>query len=158
MKVYNREEMPAEMVAAFGKGAATHYLGRLAGSQKLCVNIDVLPPGGHSAKFHAHSRQEEFFLILAGSGVLRTNEGEQPVARGDFIAKPAGLENPHQFYNSDNVPLEILDVSTVEQGDVAYYPDDDVYLLRGTGVALPGGARIVDFSTDPDDTPAGKIT
>ena len=39
----------------------TEALGTAAGSEKLYVNIDRIPPGCHSTKYHSHSQQEEFF-------------------------------------------------------------------------------------------------
>jgi uncharacterized cupin superfamily protein len=34
------------------------------------VNIDYVKPGAKSTKFHSHSLQEEFFLILNGHVVV----------------------------------------------------------------------------------------
>lgn len=136
MTIHNIGAVPGEYLDRFGPGNVTKQLSRLAGGRKLNVNLDIVPPGAASAKYHAHSLQEEFFLILGGAGTLRTAAGEQPVQTGDFIAKPAGLENPHTFINTGTKPLQILDIATVEAGDVAFYPDDEVYLLRGTGIAL----------------------
>lgn len=39
----------------------TQYLGALAGSEKLYINIDHLKLGAKSAKYHSHSIKEEFF-------------------------------------------------------------------------------------------------
>ncbi len=142
MHIHNLDELPAAYIESFF-GGETRQLGALAGSRKLYVNIDVIPPGAASTQYHAHTLQEEFFLILTGSGTLHTLEGDRPVRKGDFIAKPAGLENPHRFDNTGDAPLEILDVGTVEEGDVAYYPEEDRYRLRGEGIDLsprPGDA------------------
>lgn len=151
MKVNNWNAMPPEAVDVYGKGAKTLELGVLAGSRQLYANVDVIPPGAYSAKYHAHSLQEEFFVVLAGSGTLRTAEGEQTVREGDFVAKPAGFENPHTFYNPGPGELRILDVGTTPQGDVAYYPDEDVYLLRGKGIVLQGNSALKDWSSDPNE-------
>lgn len=151
LKVHNWNDLPPEAIDAYGKGAKTLELGALAGSRQLYANVDIIPPGAYSAKYHAHSLQEEFFVVLAGNGVLRTPLGEQPVREGDFVAKPAGHENPHTFYNPGPGELRILDVGTVPQGDVAYYPDEDVYLLRGRGIVLPGGTALQGWSSDPNE-------
>lgn len=149
MQIYNINNLPREALHRFGGGAVTQKLGGLAGSQDIYANIDILPPGAQSAKYHAHTLQEEFFLVLQGSGTLRTKEGKRPVKTGDFVAKPAGLENPHQFINTGDVPLYILDVGTNDLGDVAYYPDENVYLLRGEGTALSGAPNTA-FTSEPD--------
>ena len=87
-------------------GLTSLELGRSAGSQRLYANVDIVPPGAYSTKYHSHTRQEEFFYILAGEGTLRTNEGEKQVKTGDFFAKPAGEGVAHTFYNSGTEPCE----------------------------------------------------
>lgn len=135
LTIHNISDIPPPYTESFD-GGVTKLLGSLAGSQKLYANIDIVPPGAQSTEYHAHSRQEEFFLILAGSGALVTNEGCRPVQKGDFVAKPAGLANAHRFDNTGTEPLEILDVGTVEKGDVAFYPETGRYRLRDEGIDL----------------------
>jgi uncharacterized cupin superfamily protein len=62
-------------------GLMTQCLGAAAGSERLYVNIDTVPPGAYSAKYHSHSNQEEFFLILSGSGTLRM-ASKKAISRG----------------------------------------------------------------------------
>ncbi|HPR79312.1 MAG TPA: cupin domain-containing protein, partial [Candidatus Limiplasma sp.] len=62
-------------------GLTSLELGRSAGSQRLYANVDIIPPGAYSTKYHSHTRQEEFFYILSGEGTLRTNEGEKLLGR-----------------------------------------------------------------------------
>ena len=101
--------------------ATTYFLGKAAGSEKLYVNIDKIQPDAKSAKYHSHSKQEEFFLILNGNGTLRMNDMEVPITKGDFVAKPAGKGIAHQFINTGTEVLEILDIGLCVQGDVAFY-------------------------------------
>lgn len=136
LKIHNCASFPEGFTQQISQGAKTLHLSGLAGSERLCVNIDVVPPGGVSTEFHAHSAQEEFFYILSGQGTLRTNQDEKTVTQGDFLAKPPDLDTPHQFINSGSVPLEILDISTVEQSDLCHYPDENAYLLRPDGLVL----------------------
>ena len=72
-------------------------LGQAAGSRNLYVNIDSVPPGAYSTRFHSHSQQEEFFLVLEGCGTLHLNDDCIPVKAGDFFAKPAGEGIAHTF-------------------------------------------------------------
>nr|WP_195986120.1 cupin domain-containing protein [Clostridium sp. D33t1_170424_F3] len=142
--------MPPEAVTVWAGGVATAYLGKAAGSEKLYVNIDRLPAGTYSAKYHSHSLQEEFFLILSGTGTLRMDGEIREVRPGDFVAKPCGA-CAHQFYNPGPEPLEILDVGTVEKGDVAYYPDEQIVLLRDRREAFGPAGRLSDWSSDPNE-------
>ena len=78
-------------------GLVTQYLGKAAGSERLYVNIDRVPPGACSTKYHSHSRQEEFFLVLSGSGTLRLDGCKYDVTEGDFIASQPGAASRTSF-------------------------------------------------------------
>ena len=133
-------------------GLITQFLGAAAGSQKLYVNIDKVPPNAFSTKYHSHSQQEEFFMILDGCGTLRLNGKEYPVKKGDFIAKPPAQEIAHQFHNSGNDILVILDVGTVEPEDTCYYPDEEIYLQKSNGKKTVFGKPTTpaDWTSDPN--------
>lgn len=130
MEILNSEKLPKSFIWKDSVGLITKSLGAAAGSQKIYVNIDYVPPRSYSTKYHSHSQQEEFFMILSGSGTLRLNDQEWLVEQGDFIAKPAAQEIAHTFYNSGNESLVILDVGTNEKEDTCYYPDEDIYLQK----------------------------
>lgn len=65
-------------------GLITKELGKSVGSERLYVNLDIIPPGAFSATYHSHSCQEEFFYILSGTGTLRLNDETYPVGPEDF--------------------------------------------------------------------------
>ena len=115
-------------------GLITKELGKAAGSEKVYVNIDSVPPNGYSTRYHSHSQQEEFFLVLEGSGILRINDTEVPITKGSFFAKPAGKGIAHTFFNSGTVPLQILDVGTTEPEDTCYYPDEKMYMQKSNQI------------------------
>jgi uncharacterized cupin superfamily protein len=130
MEVKNVAQMPEEFVWQDSAGLVTKLLGAAGGSEKIYVNIDSVPPRANSTKYHSHSQQEEFFLVLSGSGILRLNGKEQPVKQGDFFAKPAGKNIAHTFYNSGHETLVILDAGTNEREDTCCYPDEDIYMQK----------------------------
>ena len=123
IKILNKDTCPAHFTSP---SLQTTELGTAAGNEKLYVNIDYVQPGAKSTKYHSHSLQEEFFLILKGSGILRMNDETAPVQAGDFVAKPAGRGIAHQFINDGTEVLEILDCGTKEANDVVNYPDEPV--------------------------------
>jgi len=131
-------------------GLTTQYLGAAAGSERLYVCVDTVPPGAYSAKYHSHSNQEEFFLILSGSGTLRMDGGEYAVSKGDFVAKPAGRGIAHQFHNNGAEPLVILDTGTQEREDVVHYPDEGVRIVKSCGQHRVAGAD-EGWTTDPNE-------
>lgn len=132
-------------------GLETKALGASVGSEKLYVNLDIVPVGKYSAKYHSHTRQEEFFYILSGKGTLHLNGETLLVQAGDFLAKPAGKEIAHTFYNSGEAPLHILDIGTVEAEDICHYPMEDVYLHKKDGVskAYQGEVLLENWSSEP---------
>ncbi len=133
-------------------GLITQYLGAAAGSRKIYVNIDTVPPGAFSTKYHSHSQQEEFFIILEGKGLLRLNNEEFSVEKGDFLSKPGAQNIAHQFYNPGNDTLVILDIGTVEKEDTCYYPDEDIYLHKSNGERRVFGSvsLLKDWTSDPN--------
>lgn len=153
MKIRNVKELDEQFVWRDEAGLVTESLGESAGSEKLYVNIDRVPPKAFSTKYHSHSQQEEFFMILGGRGTLRLNGGEYPVKKGDFIAKPAGRNICHQFYNDGEDALVILDAGTNEREDTCYYPDEDVYLQKSNGErrVFRGRTALENWTSDPNE-------
>jgi len=146
LDIHNMYRLPEDCVETYAKGVATAYLGRFAKSQKLYVNIDTLPTGTYSAKYHAHSKQEEFFIILSGSGILRMNGEDMLFKEGDFVSKKCG--DVHQFFNSGTVPMKILDIGTNEEGDICTYPDEGVVLLRDEKKAFLEKSVLLSWTSD----------
>ena len=63
--IFNLDELPDKHIddPDFKSGLKTKYLGVLAGSKQIYVNIDYVKPGAKSVKYHSHSLQEEFLLF-----------------------------------------------------------------------------------------------
>jgi len=152
LKILNLDKLPDEFVddPEFESEMKTVYLGTAAGSEKIYVNIDYVKPGAKSVKYHSHSRQEEFFLILKGSGILRMKGEEVFVKQGDFVAKPTGLDIAHQFTNNGSEILQILDCGTNERDETITYPDDEVILLKKQGLIFRIPDALKDWSSDPN--------
>lgn len=152
MKIQNTDNLDDEFIWRDRVGLITRSLGAAAGSQKIYVNIDSVPPKAFSTKYHSHSQQEEFFLIIDGNGTLRLNGEEIFVEKGDFIAKPAGKRIAHQFYNSGEKVLTILDVGTAEKEDTCYYPDENVYLHKSYGERMVFSKQAIldKWTSDPN--------
>ena len=132
-------------------GLITKELGKSVGSERLYVNLDIIPPGAFSATYHSHSCQEEFFYILSGTGTLRLNDETYPVG-------PAGKNIAHTFYNSGRENLYILDLGTVDPEDTCYYPDEHMYLHKSNGErrTYRADAAVNDWSSDPNQPHATR--
>jgi len=129
----------------------TVYLGDALGSEKIYVNIDFVKPGSQSAKYHSHSKQEEFFLIISGKGILRMDGEEISIKPGDVISKPAGKNIAHHFINNSTEILQILDVGTREKDDVATYPDENIIFLRDKKLVFNINDHTENWSSDPNE-------
>lgn len=128
----------------------TLWLGHAAGCEKIYVNMDFVKPGGISVKYHSHSRQEEFFMIMSGTGILRMNDTETVVGAGDIIAKPAGKHICHQFLNKGNEILQILDIGTIESDDEVTYPDENVIYIKNKNKVFSLNDSIKGWTSDPN--------
>ena len=57
----------------------------------------MVPPGKSAWPFHAHVVNEEMIIVIAGEGILRLSDGEQPLRAGDVVAlPPGGMEAAHE--------------------------------------------------------------
>jgi uncharacterized cupin superfamily protein len=128
----------------------TVLIGDAIGCEKIYVNIDYLKPGGESTKYHSHSKQEEFFLIMSGKGLLRIAGEEMSIKIGDVISKPAGKDIAHQFINNGLEILQILDIGTHETDDVATYPDENVIYIRNKKLVFNINDHIKDWTSEPN--------
>jgi uncharacterized cupin superfamily protein len=103
-------------------------IGGAAGAEELGVSLYELPAGERGWPLHYHTGNEEGFYVLAGEGRVRTGpEGEvsHPVEPGDYVACPPDECGAHQLVNTGEEPLRFLAVSTMNEPDVAVYPESD---------------------------------
>jgi quercetin dioxygenase-like cupin family protein len=78
---------------------------RTAGSKQLVVGRTVLPPGARHER-HSHPHADEFLVVLSGSGMIYTDDGEEPSVEGDVIFSPAG--HAHGFNNTSDEDVLLI--------------------------------------------------
>ncbi len=99
------------------------------GAKKLGYSIAIVPPGNKVCPFHNHHINEEMFMILEGSGILRFGDKEYPIRKHDIIAcPPGGRELAHQIVNTSDQDIKYLCLSTNEPVEICEYPDSDKVL------------------------------
>jgi uncharacterized cupin superfamily protein len=126
----NYPEIFARRVA----GREKRPLGELFGLKNFGVNLTRLAPGAMSSLRHAHSLQDEFVYVIAGSAVLITDEGETLLEAGMCAGFAAGTGNAHHLVNRSDAEVWYLEVGDRTAGDVGSYPDDDLQAVkRGDG-------------------------
>ncbi|MCK6396738.1 cupin domain-containing protein, partial [Zoogloea sp.] len=97
------------------------------------VNLTRLAPGAVSALRHAHTRQDEFILVLEGNPTLVTDAGETRLAPGMCAGFKAGTGDAHQLRNDGADEVVYLEVGDRTPGDSASYPDEDLQAVMGEG-------------------------
>src|SRR6266567_8528634 len=95
------------------------------------VNLTRIVPGGQSSYRHAHSRQDEFILVLEGEVVLETNDGAQTLTPGMCAGFPAGSGDAHRFVNRSATDAKLLVIGDRTSGDEITYPDVDIHAVLG---------------------------
>src|SRR5690606_31385298 len=99
------------------------------------ISLYEIPPQKAAYPYHYHTKNEEAFYILQGSGLLKTPEGERPVAAGDLIFFPANEKGAHKLTNTSETEMLIyLDFDTHNDLDVAFYPDSGKIGVWGQGI------------------------
>ena len=114
-------------------------------SKGLEVSVYEVPPGKSAVPYHYHLQNEEVFFILSGTGVLKSPDGERTVTAGDFLYFPAGGNGAHKLTNaSGSEKLIYLDVDTLHDPEVAFYPDSEKVGVFGSQarLILPVSAQV----------------
>jgi uncharacterized cupin superfamily protein len=106
-------------------GRVKRPLGDLFALRNFGVNLTTLAPGGSSALFHRHSKQDEFVYILEGNVVLVTDKGEQHLEPGMCFGFPAS-GTAHHLVNRSDGEVTFLEVGDRTVGDAVIYPKDDL--------------------------------
>jgi uncharacterized cupin superfamily protein len=107
--------------------------GTPAGSQASGMSHVTLEPGGEGYPPHCHSAEEEFFVVLEGTGTLFLGEEEQEVRRGHVVARPPGTRVAHSLRAGED-GLTYLAYGTRDPNDIAYYTRSNKVNFRGVGL------------------------
>jgi quercetin dioxygenase-like cupin family protein len=90
------------------EGAEQVQMRMLAGPQDGAANFHMrhftVAPGGFTPH-HQHDYEHEI-LILAGTGIARSEQGDRPLKKDDVIFVPAN--EMHQFQNTGQSSLEFI--------------------------------------------------
>ena len=77
-----------------GFGVRGTRVGTMAGATRVGVTVYELDPGKKNLPYHAHFGVEEVIVVLRGTPVLRSPEGERELAEGEVVACPPGRAAP----------------------------------------------------------------
>lgn len=123
--IVNLDDVPLEDYSHGEKFAVRDGgIGPLVGARQLGCSLLVVPPGKRAYPLHCHHVNEEMFVVLEGSGIVRIGAEEYPIRKGDVISTPAGgRETAHQIVNTSDQELRYLALSTMIPTEVVQYPD-----------------------------------
>ncbi len=99
-------------------------VGKAAGGESLTIKLYELPCGQSLCPYH-YEYEEEWLLVLAGSVVVRTPEGENELPRGTLVRFTPGPSGAHKVTNRAENPARVLMFSSASEPAVAVYPDSD---------------------------------
>jgi uncharacterized cupin superfamily protein len=111
-------------------------VGRLLGAQKLGYAMARLERGQAFCPYHWHTREEELFVVLAGTPTLRTPRGTFALRAGDAIAFRTEPRGAHKLTNDVDEPALVLMIANSDAGDVCSYPDSRKFVVESTGVLV----------------------
>jgi uncharacterized cupin superfamily protein len=119
-------------------------LGQAFGATLTGLSIYELPPGQKAWAYHYELNREEWLLVVSGSVVVRTPQGDRPLAAGDVVCFPPGAEGAHQVRNESDAPARFaMPSSHAPYSYAAIRPDSNTALIVG-----PGFRRIVPLDDD----------
>ena len=134
----NLDDMPWETTPSEGRyGCDDKIVADHVRQERLDMAITRLAPGKSSCPYHFHHVGEELFVVLEGSGQLRLGGETYRLRPHDVVSCPPGPEGAHQFINDTDAPLVYMAISTVDQADVAEYPDSGKVM----SIVTRGGRR-----------------
>jgi uncharacterized cupin superfamily protein len=100
-----------------------HRIFRRPDDARMGATLYELAPDAPEPRIHMHFGAEELFFVLSGRPVLRTPEGKEELAPGDFVFCPEGRAGLHTFSNPGDESARILAVSAGGFPDVVAYPE-----------------------------------
>jgi uncharacterized cupin superfamily protein len=107
-----------------GFRAGVVQVGKIAGGRALALKAFELPPGQSICPYH-YEYEEEWLVVLAGSVLVRTPEGQESVPRGEVVCFPPGPEGAHRVTCEGQDPAVVMMFSSAREPAVAVYPDSD---------------------------------
>ena len=95
------------------------------GGERLGCTLYDIPAGNQLWPYHFHWNNEEWLIVVGGTPLLRTPDGERELRAGDVVGFPEGEAGAHTVFGPGRVAV----FSTRNQGAVDY-PDSG---KRGSG-------------------------
>jgi uncharacterized cupin superfamily protein len=100
------------------------HVTRAIGAQALAVKVFEIPAGESLCPYH-YEYEEEWLVVLDGSVLVRTPDGEESLQAGEIVHFPAGPTGAHKVRNGSEQTARLMMFSSAREPSVAVYPDSD---------------------------------
>jgi uncharacterized cupin superfamily protein len=94
------------------------------GGEQIGCTVYEIPTGRQLFPYHWHINNDEWAVVVAGTPILRTPDGETELRAGDVVGFPEGEAGAHTFSNRGGEPARVAIFSTLRHG-TSMYPDAD---------------------------------
>ncbi len=101
--IERHEQNDVQMQGAVG-ARMRMLVGPAEGARNFHMRHFEVAPGGHTPH-HSHDYEHEM-LILSGTGVAKSEQGDRPIKPGDVLFVPPNEK--HQFINTGAQPLTFV--------------------------------------------------
>ncbi|HZQ64776.1 MAG TPA: cupin domain-containing protein [Gaiellaceae bacterium] len=109
---------------------------------RLVSAVWELDPGARSPHYHAHHAAEEMLLVLRGTPILRTPDGERTLAEGDVVHFPVGANGAHQVRNDSSEVVRYLMIAAHSRFDAVEYIDEARIVVYSLAESALQGERL----------------
>jgi mannose-6-phosphate isomerase-like protein (cupin superfamily) len=96
-----------------GTGAVDLY--EIWGKSDFRSDVDfidrVVVPPDSTIGFHKHGENEEMYIVLEDSGLMKMEDDEVTVGKGDMILNPAGGRHGLANNSSENIDILVIQIS-----------------------------------------------
>jgi uncharacterized cupin superfamily protein len=99
-------------------------ISKVLGAQSLALKAFEVGPGQSICPYH-YEYEEEWLLVLDGSLLVRTPEGEESLDAGEIVCFQPGPAGAHKVSNRGAAPVRAIMFSSAREPAVAVYPDSD---------------------------------
>jgi uncharacterized cupin superfamily protein len=118
------DEMEFDSSDPEGYRSGQVHVTRAIGAQALAVKVFEIPAGQSLCPYH-YEYEEEWLVVLDGSVLVRTPDGEESLQAGEIVHFPAGPTGAHKVRNGGDAPARLMMFSSAREPSVAVYPDSD---------------------------------
>ena len=108
-----------------GFDSGMYRMGPMVGANLLGATVYELAPGNGICPYHYEYGEEEWLIVLQGTPLIRTPEGEERLETWDVVCFPSGPDGAHSVRNDTDEPARVLMFSNVEHPAATVYPDSD---------------------------------